>query len=93
MARTESAYRCMVDLMGRRVDIDDLIDAQEVARILGLAYRNTVSEYQTKYADMPRPILDLGRGRSRLWLRPEIEGWHADQVASGRTRAKRPAFR
>jgi glutathione-regulated potassium-efflux system ancillary protein KefG len=81
----------MVPPVGRRVDTDDLIDAQEVARILGLAYRNTVSEYQAKYADMPRPVLDLGRGRSRLWLRPEIERWHAGQVASGRTRAKRSA--
>jgi len=33
----------MVTDMGRKVDIDDLVDAQEIARLLGLAYRNTVS--------------------------------------------------
>ena len=49
--------------MPRRVAIDDLIDAHDVARILGLAYRNSISEYQARYADMPRPVLNLGRGR------------------------------
>lgn len=72
--------------MGRRIDVDDLIDTQEVARILGLANRNTVSEYQGRYEDMPRPVVNLGAGRSKLWLRPEIERWQAKQVAHGRTR-------
>jgi glutathione-regulated potassium-efflux system ancillary protein KefG len=75
--------------MGRTVDVDELIDTRDVAGILGLAHRNTVSEYQAKYATMPRPVVDLGRGRSRLWLRSEVEQWHADQVGQGRTRAKR----
>jgi len=38
---------------------------------------------------MPRPILDLGEGRVKLWVRPEIERWAAEQVAAGRTRRKR----
>lgn len=75
--------------MGRRVDVDGLVDTQDVARILGLAHRNTVSEYQAKYADMPRPVINLGRGRSKLWLRVEIERWYAKQVADGRTRRRR----
>jgi predicted DNA-binding transcriptional regulator AlpA len=74
--------------VGRKVDVDDLIDTQEVAKILGLAHRNTVSEYQAKYGDMPKPVVDLGRGRSRLWLRGEVERWRAKQVAGGRTRSK-----
>jgi glutathione-regulated potassium-efflux system ancillary protein KefG len=77
--------------MGRKVDVDDLIDTQDVARILGLAHRNTVSEYQARYEDMPRPVINLGRGRSKLWIRQEIECWHAQQVARGRTRVKRSA--
>jgi glutathione-regulated potassium-efflux system ancillary protein KefG len=75
--------------MGRKVDVDDLIDAQDVARILGLSHRNTVSEYQGRYEDMPRPVIKLGRGRPMLWLRPEIERWHAKLVAEGRTRSRR----
>lgn len=72
--------------MPRRVLLDDLIDARDVARILGLAQRNTVSQYQRRYPEMPRPVLDLGAGRPSLWLRPQIERWHVRQVAAGRTR-------
>jgi glutathione-regulated potassium-efflux system ancillary protein KefG len=75
--------------MGRRVDVDDLIDTQEVARVLGLRHRNTVSEYQARYDDMPRPVVDLGLGRSKLWLRPEIERWWSERVARGQTRPGR----
>lgn len=61
--------------MSPRVDTDDLIDALEVAKILGVAHRNTVSVYQKRYPDMPRPVVDLGSGRPRLWVRSEIIGW------------------
>jgi hypothetical protein len=79
--------------MARRVLLDDLIDAHDVAGILGLTHRNTVSQYLRRYPDMPRPVLDLGRGRPSLWLRPEIAHWHAQQVKLGRTRPKRRATR
>lgn len=61
--------------MGTHVDTDDLIDAQGVADLLGLAQRTSVSVYQRRYPDMPRPVIDLGPGRPRLWLRPGIIGW------------------
>ena len=57
------------------VDTGDLIDASGVAELLGLAQRNTVSLYQRRYPDMPRPVVDLGRGRCKLWLRSDIEKW------------------
>ncbi|HEX5193878.1 MAG TPA: hypothetical protein VFW09_13830 [Solirubrobacteraceae bacterium] len=63
--------------MKRTVAIDDLLDAHGVAELLGLAHPNTVSVYQKRYADMPRPALDLGEGRVKLWLRPELERWSA----------------
>jgi predicted DNA-binding transcriptional regulator AlpA len=34
---------------------------------------------------MPRPVVDLGQGRCKLWLRTEIEQWHStrpDRAAS-----------
>ena len=34
------------------------------------------------------PVLDLGPGRPSLWLRPQIERWHARQVALGKTRPR-----
>ena len=61
--------------MGRKVDTDDLIDAQGVADMLGLAQRNTVSLYQRRYPEMPRPVVDLGKGRCKMWLKGEIAVW------------------
>lgn len=57
------------------VNTEDLADSQELARIMGLSHANSVSLYQRRYPDMPRPVVDLGRGRSRLWLRPAIQEW------------------
>ena len=69
--------------MGRRIDIDDLIDATAVAELLRLAHRNTVSVYQNRYPDMPRPVIDFGGGRCKLWLRSEVVRW---TKSSGRER-------
>jgi hypothetical protein len=77
--------------MSPTVATEDLVDARDVARILGLGHPNAVSVYQRRYADMPRPVVDLGRGRPKLWLRPAIERWSVEQVAKGRTRTKRGA--
>ena len=60
------------------IDTDDLIDATGVAKIIGLqgvTARNVVSTYQRRYPDMPRPVVDLGRGRPMLWSRAAIEKW------------------
>lgn len=59
------------------VRTEDLIDAHGVAQILGLSHANSVSTYLRRYDEMPRPVVDLGAGRPRLWLRSEIEGWAA----------------
>lgn len=61
--------------MSPNVRTEDLVDAQGIADLLGLAQRNTVSGYQRRYPDMPRPVIDLGKGRPRLWRRSEIEKW------------------
>jgi predicted DNA-binding transcriptional regulator AlpA len=74
--------------MTRMVAIDDLLDAHGVAEVLGLSHPNTVSVYQHRYKDMPRPVIDLGRGRVKLWLRPEIEGWSAQQGTRSRSRRR-----
>jgi predicted DNA-binding transcriptional regulator AlpA len=61
--------------VGRRVNIDDLVDARGVAELLGLKHSNSVSTYAKRYEDFPRPIVNLGRGRTLLWLQPEIVAW------------------
>jgi predicted DNA-binding transcriptional regulator AlpA len=57
------------------VHTEDLVDAREVAMLLRLSHPNSVHTYARRYDDMPRPVLDLGRGRPRLWLRSEIRAW------------------
>ena len=61
--------------MGRKVDLDNLIDAAGVADLLGLGQRNSVRTYRTRYADVPEPVVDMGSGRCLLWLRTDIESW------------------
>ena len=61
--------------MSPTVRTEDLTDSHGVAEILGLSHSNSVYTYQARYPDMPRPVISLGRGRVRLWLRPEIEAW------------------
>jgi glutathione-regulated potassium-efflux system ancillary protein KefG len=61
------------------VDTDDLIDAQEVAAVLGLSHRNSVSLYQRRYDNMPRPVVERGSGRTKLWLRSAVVAWAASR--------------
>lgn len=77
--------------MSPHVETENLIDAPGVAEILGLSHRNSVSLYQRRYQDMPRPVVDLGDGRVKLWLRSDITRWAAEQASSGRTRPARRA--
>lgn len=77
----ETDYGCNLLPVVPRVDTEDLIDARGVAELLGLAHRNTVSVYQRRYPSMPRPTVDLGAGRTKLWLRTEIEEWKATRQA------------
>ena len=69
--------------MGRRVDVDDLIDAHDVADLIGLSQANNVHLYQRRYPDMPRPVLDRGGRRAKLWLRSEIRDWLVQREAEG----------
>jgi hypothetical protein len=61
--------------VGRKVDVDDLITASDVAALLGLAHRQEVSVYRSRYPGFPAPVVDLGPGTPLLWLRPEVEAW------------------
>jgi predicted DNA-binding transcriptional regulator AlpA len=88
-----SAWRSTLGIVTPKVATEDLLDTQGVAEILGLAHRNTVHEYQQRYDDMPKPVFDLGKGRVKLWLRPDIQRWAEEQAARGRTRPKRRTSR
>lgn len=64
-------------MTGKSADMPspDVVDALWVADMLGLAHRNAVSTYQKRFADMPRPTMNPGPGRPKLWNRQEMEDW------------------
>jgi predicted DNA-binding transcriptional regulator AlpA len=68
---------------GRLVDVDELADAHDVAAMLGLSDATSVHLYQRRYPDMPRPVVDRGGRRARLWLRSEISEWDAARSREG----------
>ena len=59
--------------MGRKVDVEDLIDSKEAAVILDLSHAETVHQYLRRYPDFPRPAVD--RPGLKLWVRPEVRDW------------------
>jgi len=65
--------------MGRRVDLEDLVAAQQIAERFGLAQVQSVYNWLTRYPDFPEPVWQLGR--LRLWLWPEVRAWG---IATGR---------
>jgi predicted DNA-binding transcriptional regulator AlpA len=58
-----------------RVNTEDLVDAQGVAELLGLSHPNSVITYLRRYEDFPRPVIDLGERRVKLWSRKSILVW------------------
>ncbi len=65
------------------IEPDDLIDSTQVAEVLGLTHRHSVSTYRRRYADFPRPAVTRGSGRTNLWLRADIEAWRSPSPADG----------
>lgn len=74
-------------------ELDVLIDAGEVATILGLTHRNSVSTYRSRYPDFPAGRPAPGGGRSRLWTREEILAWHTAFRARQTAASTQPSAR
>jgi len=62
--------------MGRLVDLDDITDSAGVAEIIGLSKASNVATYRGRYADFPRPVVNLGSGRCLLWLKSDVVAWN-----------------
>src|ERR1700687_2178469 len=68
-------HLCETAHLGRKIDVDDLVASTEVAELLGLGNPTSVSVYQTRYPDMPRPIVHRRSGRCQYWSCTDIEVW------------------
>lgn len=56
-----------------KIDPAELLDAAEVAPMIGLENPKGVHVYRRRYADFPEPVVD--KGRCVLWRRRDIEKW------------------
>jgi len=65
------------------VDVIDLLDATEVAEVLGLSNWRGVHAYRQRFEDFPAPI--VVKGRCMLWLRRDVERWRKAHPARGRS--------
>ena len=65
--------------MGRKLDVDDLIDVGEVAELLGLAHKNSVTTYMRRYDDFPKPAIEFAEGKCRAWVREDVEVWRGSR--------------
>ena len=59
--------------MGRKVDLDDLVDAIVIAERLGHAQTNSIHHLRRRHPDFPQPLITFGR--VRVWSWTEVESW------------------
>ena len=59
--------------MGRKVDVDQLVGASEIAKRLGLSSAQAVHNWRTRHADFPGPVATLDMGL--VWSWPDVEEW------------------
>jgi hypothetical protein len=68
--------------MGRKVDVDDLVGATEIAERLGYAHSESIHALRRRHPDFPEPVAHLKR--AHVWAWPDVEAW---AKATGRLEA------
>ena len=66
--------------MGRRVNVDDLAGAYDIAKRLGWQHPEVVHYYLRKDEKFPRPVAAIGgpKLKTLVWAMPEVERWARD---------------
>ena len=59
--------------MGRKVDVDLLVDATAIAERMGFARPQAVHNWRARHPDFPQPIAEFGK--STLWYWPDVDEW------------------
>lgn len=65
-----------VDDMGRRIDVDNLVGAAEIAERCGVKRPQVVHDWRRRYDDFPEPVAQLRQ--ALVWNWPEVERWAKD---------------
>lgn len=67
------AARPTVAVVGRKLDVDKLVGATEIASRLGVARPQVIYSWRRRHPDFPGPALELSIGL--VWYWPEVERW------------------
>jgi predicted DNA-binding transcriptional regulator AlpA len=59
--------------MGRKIDVDLLVDASEIARRTGRRRPQAVHNWRARYPDFPEPVAVFGK--AVLWYWPDVKKW------------------
>jgi hypothetical protein len=59
--------------VARKVTVDDLVGATEIAARLGLTQSRVVHQWRQRHVDFPAPIATLAMGM--VWAWPDVERW------------------
>ena len=59
--------------VGKKVDVNDLVGAHEIAQRLGVARPQVVHEWRRRHADFPRPIANLKT--ALIWDWHDVMSW------------------
>jgi hypothetical protein len=73
--------------MGRRVDVDQLVGAWEIADRLSVARPQVVHEWRRRHDDFPEPVVELRQ--VLIWHWPDVEKWAESTGRLGTTWKRR----
>jgi predicted DNA-binding transcriptional regulator AlpA len=57
----------------RRVPVDQLVGAAEIAERLGVKRSTVVHDWRRRHADFPKPVAQLKT--ALVWAWPDVESW------------------
>jgi hypothetical protein len=59
--------------VGRKVDIDNLVGAAEIAERLGIKRPHLIHDWRRRHPEFPKPVIEL-KG-TLIWEWPAVEVW------------------
>ena len=59
--------------MGRRINVDDLVTATDIAERLGVKRAQVVHDWRRRHTDFPEPLVT--RPRVLLWAWKDVKEW------------------
>lgn len=77
--------------VGRRVDVDELVGAAEIAERLGVKRLQVVHDWRRRHEEFPLPVVAVSR--TLVWHWPEVRRWAIQTgrlVANERVRVTGP---